>query len=91
MAFGNHAEMGSQSFDKVRPAATVDGNAPVQRSKKARMLNMSTSHRFDTGYALSAVMNGSRGDKQDKNHAIPLNGRSQVSMSESAKHGKFGD
>lgn len=66
MAFGNHAEMGPQSELKVRPAATDEYNSPQLRSKKAKTLNMSVGHRFDTDYALSAVMLSWRGDAEDR-------------------------
>lgn len=90
MAFGNHAEMGSQSADKVRPAATVDGNTSITPSKKATKLNMSISHRFGTEYSISAVMNGFRGDKDASRELHgDLNSR-DYTPSETPKKGTFG-
>lgn len=73
------------------PGGTVDGNASYQRSRKARTLNMSVAHRFGTDYPVSSCVASFRGSKEDaKNRAFPLNGHNEP-LSESAKHGKFGD
>jgi hypothetical protein len=70
------------------PGGTVE-SSPIARSKKAKTLDMSTKHRFGTSYTLTSVMNGWRGDKSE-NHSLSMNGREQISMSETAKKGKFG-
>lgn len=74
------------------PHGTVDGNSPVARSRKAEKLDMSPAHRFSTVYDLAAVMNGFRGDPDAarEQHGV-MNGRSQVSPSETAKKGTFGN
>lgn len=66
MAFGAHAEYGTQSASKVRPAATTEFNSPQQTSKKAKRMNMSPSHRWGTDYGLSAVMLSWRGDEDER-------------------------
>jgi hypothetical protein len=73
------------------PAGTIE-DSPYQRSKKAERLDMSTKHRFGTVYETSAVMCGMRGDKDAarEQHGV-LNGREQISMSETAKKGTFGN
>lgn len=75
---------------QVMVGGTVDGNAPTLRNRKAKVLNMSVAHRFHSDYPVTAVIASFRGSKEDANHAFPLNG-SASHISESAKHGKFGD
>jgi hypothetical protein len=69
---------------EVRPRATVDGNSPVERSRKAERINMSVKHRFGTDYELAAVMLGYRGS-ESRGQAGTMNGRSQLAPTESPK------
>jgi hypothetical protein len=66
------------------PHGTVDGNSPVERSKKAVRLDMSVKHRFGTDYDIDSVMCGKRGDERHGQTGT-MNGRMQVSMSETGK------
>ena len=63
---------------------TVEGNSPVERSKKAERLNMSPKHRFGTDYELAAVMLGYRGS-ESRGQAGTMNGRSQLAPTERPK------
>ena len=88
MAFGNHMEMGSQSAEKVRPAATVDGNTSITPSRKATRIKIGGTLHYD--YATSAVMNGFRGDKEASREIHgDLNSR-DYTPNETPKKGTFG-
>ena len=71
------------------PTGTIK-DAPYARSKKAKVLDMSPEHRFGTTYNLDAVMIGFRGNEKYGQRGT-LNGRDQISASETAKKGRFGN
>ena len=75
---------------EVRPRATVDGNSPVERSRKAERINMSVKHRFGTDYDVDSVMVGNRGHEKAGQAGV-MNGRSQISMSETGKKSTAGE
>jgi hypothetical protein len=69
---------------------TVDGNSPVERSRKATRINMSTKHRFGTEYGIDSVMLGTRGKESHGQHGT-MNGRSQLAPAESPKKSTAGE
>ena len=73
-----------------RPTPTVGTNSPVERSRKAERLNMSTRHRFGTGYGIDSVMLGQRGH-EERGQTREINGRSQLAPAESARKSRAGE
>lgn len=68
----------------VRPTPTVGSNSPVERSRKAERINMSTRHRFGTDYPIESVMSGNRGHEM-RGQTREINGRSQLAPAETPK------
>jgi|SRR5579859_3069284 len=69
------SNLGISSAGIPRPRATVDGNSPTARSRKAERIDMSVN-RFKTDYGIEAVMMGSRGHEKSEQHG-DLQGRTK--------------
>lgn len=55
------------SWEKIKKAPTVDGNAPGPQSKRGNRIHIGAPYK--TEYPLSAVMLSKRGDKEDHSNA----------------------